>query len=121
MGEVITPQEAFARKAGSTWKHVDVRTEGEFSNGRPTASVNVPFLNAGLLGMSNNPKFVDDMVALAAPLGGKDTKLIISCQSGKRSAAACAALEAEGFTNLADIEGGYAAWASDNALPVEKS
>lgn len=81
--------------------------------------MNVPYLNASASGMTPNPEFLSCIAAIADPLGGKDAKLIISCQSGKRSAAAAAALEKDGYTNLADVEGGYSAWASDESLPVE--
>jgi rhodanese-related sulfurtransferase len=56
------------------------------------------------------------------PLGGilieadkisKDKPVVIMCRSGKRSAAAIAQLEALGYTNLSNLQGGILAWASD--------
>lgn len=120
--ELVSPQTAHARKSEATpWKHVDVRTEGEFADGRATDSVNVPFMNAGAAGMAPNPNFVAGIGAVAEPHGGKEAKLIISCASGKRSAMACAVLEAEGFKSLADVDGGYSAWARNESLSVERS
>lgn len=120
--ELLSPQKAHALKGEALpWKHVDVRTVGEYEQGHATESVNIPFLNATSSGMAPNPDFLDSIVSVAGPLGGKEAKLLISCASGKRSAAACAALENEGFTNLADVDGGYSAWAKDEALPVERT
>jgi rhodanese-related sulfurtransferase len=119
--ELISPREAYARKTSAPggWKHLDVRTAGEFADGRPTEAVNVPFLTAGPAGMIPNPTFPADVAAAVAADGGKDAKLVVSCATGKRSALACAALEADGFSSLADVEGGYSAWARDESLPVE--
>lgn len=56
------------------------------------------------------------------PLGGilieadkisKDKPVVIMCRSGKRSAAAIAQLEALGYTNLSNLQGGILAWASE--------
>lgn len=56
------------------------------------------------------------------PLGGilieagkisKDKPVVIMCRSGKRSAAAIAQLEQMGYTNLANLQGGILAWASE--------
>lgn len=120
--ELLSPQEAHALKGDATpWKHVDVRTVGEYEQGHASTSVNVPFMNASAAGMAPNPDFLSSIASVAEPLGGKAAKLIISCQSGKRSALAAAALEKDGYTALADVEGGYAAWAKDESLPVERS
>lgn len=61
------------------------------------------------------------MDQVATAVGSKDTKLLVSCASGKRSAMACAALEKEGYETLKDVDGGYSAWARDETLPVERS
>jgi rhodanese-related sulfurtransferase len=54
------------------------------------------------------------------PLGGimietgkisKDKPVVIMCRSGKRSAMAVMQLEAQGFTNLYNLQGGILAWA----------
>ncbi|TWR29764.1 rhodanese-like domain-containing protein [Mucilaginibacter pallidiroseus] len=53
------------------------------------------------------------------PLGGilietdkiaKDKPVVIMCRSGKRSAAAVMQLEAQGFSNLYNLQGGILAW-----------
>ena len=54
------------------------------------------------------------------PLGGilietnkisKDKPVVIMCRSGKRSAMAVMQLEAQGYTNLYNLQGGILAWA----------
>lgn len=37
-------------------------------------------------------------------------KIIVACASGKRSAAAVAALEGAGYTSLSDMSEGYMGW-----------
>jgi rhodanese-related sulfurtransferase len=88
------------------WTYVDVRTEKEFEGGHPTGSVNINF---------NAPNFLDQMKARFKP----DTKLVIGCQMGGRSARATAALEANGYTALADNTQGFGGWAQAQ-LPVAK-
>ena len=40
----------------------------------------------------------------------KDKPVIIQCRSGKRSAQAVMLLEQQGYTNLANLQGGIVAW-----------
>lgn len=40
----------------------------------------------------------------------KDMPVIIQCRSGKRSAQAVMLLEQQGYTNLANLQGGIVAW-----------
>ncbi|AFZ66607.1 MBL fold metallo-hydrolase [Deinococcus peraridilitoris] len=44
----------------------------------------------------------------------RDRPVIVHCQGGARSAAAVSVLRAEGFQNILDLEGGYAAYAQLN-------
>lgn len=56
------------------------------------------------------------------PLGGilietdkisKDKPVVIMCRSGKRSAVALYQLEQQGYTNLANLQGGILAWQAE--------
>lgn len=49
-----------------------------------------------------------------------DKPVIIHCRSGKRSAQAILLLEKEGYTNLANLQGGILAWKEtfDPSMPV---
>jgi rhodanese-related sulfurtransferase len=62
--------------------------------------------------------------ALLVPLGTietayrslpKDTKLVVYCRAGHRSAKAVAFLQAHGYTHAVSLDGGYLAW---SALPL---
>jgi rhodanese-related sulfurtransferase len=56
------------------------------------------------------------------PLGGilieaekisHDKPVVVMCRSGKRSAAAIMQLEAQGYTNLSNLQGGILAWKAE--------
>ena len=40
----------------------------------------------------------------------RDRQVVLHCQSGSRSAAATSLLRSRGFTNIVELQGGYAAW-----------
>lgn len=50
----------------------------------------------------------------------RDKPVVIHCRSGKRSAQAILLLEKEGYTNLANLQGGILAWKEtfDPSMPV---
>jgi len=87
---------------------VDVRSTPEFDPGHPAGALNVPLLepdeDTGV--MLPNPDFVRVMQANFP----RDTPLVISCQTGGRSARASQMLEAFGYTNVSNVTGGFAAW-----------
>jgi len=65
---------------------------------------------------------VSNLGGILIPLGGilietekiaKDKPVIMQCRSGKRSAAAIMQLEAQGYTNLYNLQGGILAWANE--------
>ena len=101
-----TPPEAFE----TLQKHpdavyLDVRTEGEFEAGHPAGARNVPivFFEPGTHRGIPNREFVTKVRALFPP----GTKLIVGCQAGGRSQHACEVLEAEGYGDLANVQGGF--------------
>ena len=49
----------------------------------------------------------------------RDTPLILVCQSGSRSAAACKKLEKLGFARVHNLSGGVQAW-SESGLPLRR-
>lgn len=115
MSILISPKEAHARKAETpAWVHLDVRTGEEFARLRAPNSLNIPFMNAGAVGMTPNANFVADVAEKVA----KEDKLLISCASGKRSAMASTILVKEGYT-VADVDGGMKGWADSPDLPTE--
>ncbi len=65
---------------------------------------------------------MSNLNGLNIPLGGilietekisKDKPVVIMCRSGKRSAVALHQLEAQGFTNLSNLQGGILAWQAE--------
>jgi rhodanese-related sulfurtransferase len=65
---------------------VDVRTPGEFAQGHPKGSINIPLDRIG----TSTDKFK----------GKKD--IIVFCRSGNRSSQAKSILESKGITNIID-------------------
>ncbi len=84
---------------------VDVREPNEFAAGHVLGAKNLPLAR---------------LDASGADLGKrKERPLIVCCDGGERSAKALAALKKQGFTRVANLSGGIAAW-QQAGLPVEK-
>ncbi len=121
----ISPKEA-SELMTAGWTYLDVRSEREFEGGHPAGAVNVPLMHAAAAGMAPNPDFLA-VVQAAFP---KETKLVVGCQAGGRSARAAQLLEGAGFSQLADQRAGFGGsrdaggritepgWAAEG-LPVE--
>ena len=130
MFQSITPQEAHEKLTqASDFVYLDVRSVEEFSAGHPLAAKNIPILE--FVPSSGrwlpNERFLDVMEAHFP----KDTKLIVGCKSGGRSASACQVLAASGYKNLWNMDGGFSGRADPGGrvlqpgwltlgLPVEK-
>lgn len=100
----VTAAEAYAlQQKGHTY--VDIRSSGEFENGHPEGALNVPLIeqDAESGQLLPNPDFVRVMQANFAP----DSKLLIGCQSGGRSARAAQILTTFGFTEVSNVTGGF--------------
>jgi rhodanese-related sulfurtransferase len=81
---------------------LDVRSEDEFASGHVPGAQCMPLekIEAG----GDIPR---------------DKLVVLSCQSGRRSARAREVLAARGFENIVEMEGGFSAWASAG-LPVNR-
>jgi E3 ubiquitin-protein ligase RNF13 len=109
--------------------YVDVRSIPEFENGHPAGARNVPLLNLDRQTgqMRPNPEFLAVMQANYPP----ESKLLIGCQMGGRSAQAGQVLVTAGYQNIANVLGGFGGaqdrmtgevvegWV-DAGLPVER-
>ena len=62
--------------------------------------------------------FLGDLVRQARDLP-HDTPIAVHCHGGTRSSVAASLLQAQGFTNVANMSGGYRAWTEANK-PVER-
>ena len=125
----VEPPEAHSEMSGGG-EHVflDVRTVAEFDAGHPAGAINIPWALKGVMGMSPNPDFLAT-VQKHVPAGAK---VFVSCKMGGRSMHACQQMEAAGYADLVNIDGGFGGrpdpdggpgvtgWA-DAGLPVENS
>ena len=84
---------------------LDVRSDGEFSQGHIINSVNVPL---GALGPQ-----IDKLKKY------RERPIITACRTGQQSVSAIKMLRRHGFENLYSLGGGIAAWESAN-LPLTK-
>ena len=80
---------------------VDVRTPEEF--------------NAGHLDNALNINWFDTDFAAQFESISKDKTIYVYCKKGGRSAKAQKKLEALGYSNVVNLEGGYDAWAENSA------
>lgn len=99
----VSPTEAAALIEHDGYVHIDVRSVGEYEQGHPADSYNVPLAVPGPGGMAPNPDFLGVMLA-KFPLG---ERLVISCQAGRRSARACELLREAGYECLVDQRAGW--------------
>ena len=99
----ITPTQARARQAAGVHL-VDVRESDEHALGTPAQALRVP-----LAQLQADP-------ATTAP--DRDAELLLICAGGVRSMKAALALQAQGWTNLVSVAGGYQAWLAEG-LPVD--
>jgi len=85
-----------ALEAGKDQIHlIDVRTEGEVSRGVIDGAIHIPL----------------HLLPLRAADIPQDKPVVIYCNSGGRSAQACAFMAAKGFENMHNLSGGIMAWA----------
>ncbi len=90
--------------------YLDVRSVPEFEAGHATGAINIPLMHLSPgAGMSPN----QDFAAVVEAALGKDAKLVVGCKTGGRSARACEVMSQMGYTNVANVRGGFAG-AMDN-------
>jgi rhodanese-related sulfurtransferase len=118
----MTPREAArALSADPAAVYLDVRTVEEFDAGHPAGARNVPVFVFDANGRPQpNPEFVGVVLRHLA----SGTPLLVGCRSGMRSQRACELLAEAGYTDLANVRGGFGGsddtpgWA-ESGLPVE--
>lgn len=102
----ITPPEAKAAlDADPNAIYLDVRTEMEFAFGHPAGAINIPvaFPDPAAGGMRPNP----DFLPLVERLLPRDRQILCGCQMGGRSQMAAQMLAQAGYTNVANVQGGF--------------
>jgi len=101
----ISPMLAVAKMNDSDTLVIDVRDPHEFILGHIEQAVNMP------LG-----KLTEDLAKIA---DHKNKPVLISCQTGTRSASAGKILTKAGFEQVFVITGGMQAWENDYKLPIK--
>ena len=101
----VNAQEAYdLLRSDPEYVYLDVRSVPEFEAGHAPGAINIPIMHfTPGAGMSPNQDFTA-VVEAALP---KDAKLVIGCKSGGRSARACDVMSQMGYTNVANIRGGF--------------
>ncbi|WP_323120353.1 molybdopterin-synthase adenylyltransferase MoeB [Burkholderia alba] len=96
----ISPVELRNRQAGGeTFQVIDVREHAEWQIVRIPGARHIPSARAASAEM--------------AAQFGRDTPIVLHCKSGARSRSVLLALQAHGFTNLLNLDGGILAWIRD--------
>ena len=104
-GRGITPAQATALINRDDAVVVDVREAGEFAAGH--------LINARHIPLAELEKRIGELEKF------KDKPVILNCQSGSRSGAACTILRKAGFTSVHNLEGGIGAW-EQAGMPISR-
>lgn len=120
--QVVPAEAACELTAEPSAVYLDVRTPEEFDAGHPAGARNVAvfFFDPA----TGRPRPNPDFLAIVQRHLPPTTTLLVGCQSGMRSQRACELLADAGYTDLANVQGGFggtddtAGW-KDSGLPVE--
>jgi len=101
----LSPQDASElMQSDPEYIYLDVRSVPEFEAGHATAAINIPIMHfTPGAGMSPNQDFTA-VVEASLP---KNAKIVVGCKSGVRSARACEMMSQMGYTNVANLRGGF--------------
>ncbi len=95
--------------------YLDVRTEMEFAQGHPEGAINIPIAVPGPGGMVPNPDFLN---IVQKTLSDKEQPIFCGCQSGMRSQMAADLMARLGYSNLANVQGGFGGKVENGVLVV---
>jgi len=84
--------------------YLDVRNPDEFALGHPQDAYNIPWLDPEAATRTPNPRFLELVKRTFAP----DQRLIIGCQTGRRSLSAADLMLHEGISNVVEQRAGFA-------------
>jgi len=107
----VSPKEAYElMQNDKDYIYLDVRSVPEFDAGHPEGAINIPIMHFDpRAGMSPN----QDFTAVVEANLPRDAKIVIGCKTGGRSARACEILSQIGYTDVANVRGGFVG-ATDN-------
>jgi rhodanese-related sulfurtransferase len=103
--QISAPEVHAAMTGSGTVTYVDVRTPKEFESGHPPKAINIPvvFPNPATRRMEPNPDFMD-VIRAHVPV---DRRVIVGCQMGGRSQLAAELLVQAGYSDVANMQGGF--------------
>ncbi len=105
-GKAVSPQIATLMMNKDEAVIVDIREKKEFSEGRITGSLHIPF---------------DSLKERSVELKKfQDKQIVLVDKMGQHSGMAAKLLKAEGFDNVARMSGGISEWKSSNMPLVKK-
>ena len=112
----LEPGEAKAAmdEAGNS-VYLDVRTEMDFAQGHPEGAIIIPIAVPGPGGMVPNPDF---LTVVQKTLPDKEQPIFCGCQSGMRSQMAADLMARLGYSNLANVQGGFGGKVENGVLVV---
>jgi rhodanese-related sulfurtransferase len=101
----LSAQDAYdLMQSDPEYTYLDVRSVPEFEAGHATGAINIPIMHLTPgAGMSPNQEFFAVVEAALA----KDAKLVVGCKTGGRSARACEVMSQMGYSNVANVRGGF--------------
>jgi len=101
----VSPNEALAElEQDPETIYLDVRSVPEFQQGHPIRAINIPLLHF-VPGMGMMPN--DDFFEVVQANIKQDAKIVIGCKTGARSARAVEILTQLGYTDVANVRGGF--------------
>jgi rhodanese-related sulfurtransferase len=108
---LVVPKTANEMIKEKKYQYVDVRTKKEFEDvGHHKEAVNVEFFSS----MGPPPVLNSDFLSsILKKFPEKDCPILVGCAAGGRSAKASQLLVENGYTNVADLKGGFKAWAEE--------
>lgn len=101
----VSPKEAYdAMQKDSETIYLDVRSVQEFEQGHPQNAINIPIMNlVPGIGMVPNPDFMQVVEGTVS----KDANIMVGCKMGGRSARAVEIMSQHGYSNVANVRGGF--------------
>ena len=115
IAQVVPSEAARALEETPDALYLDVRTPEEFAAGHPAGALNVPFAFFDpSRRLTPNADF-EHVVRAVVPTG---RKVLVGCQSGGRSAQACALLGRLGYGDVANVVGGFGGGRDAAGRPV---
>lgn len=98
--------------------YLDVRMVSEFESGHPKGAINVPVVFFEPPRRESTPN--DLFSVICDHKFPKSTRLFVGCQSGARSLKASEILQALGFTDVTNVDGGYGGRRDNAGRTIER-